>query len=123
MVMLKDNHVDYAGGIRKAVEATKLYLKEKGLGLRIEVETRNLKEVSEVLECGGVDVVMLDNMSVAMMKEAVAMVNGRCLVEASGNMTLERLSEVAGCGVDYISMGGLTHSIKSLDMSLKAVKE
>ncbi|GAA5033448.1 nicotinate-nucleotide diphosphorylase (carboxylating) [Marivirga lumbricoides] len=121
MVMLKDNHNDFAGGITKAVEATKAYLKEKSLQLRIEVETRNLEEVREALNAGGVDVIMLDNMSNEMMQEAVKIIGGTCETEASGGITEETIAKIAETGVDYISVGALTHSYKSLDISLKAV--
>ncbi|WP_439880775.1 carboxylating nicotinate-nucleotide diphosphorylase [Pontibacter sp. MBLB2868] len=120
MIILKDNHVDYAGGIREAIEATKRYLKEKGKNLRIEVETRNLEEVKQVLDTGGVDRIMLDNMTPAMMREAVTMIGGKYETEASGGITEETIRAVAECGVDYISVGALTHSIKSMDLSLKA---
>ncbi|MEH0157832.1 carboxylating nicotinate-nucleotide diphosphorylase [Limibacter armeniacum] len=120
MIMLKDNHVDYAGGITKAVQATQTYLKETGRDLRIEVETRNLEEVKEALAVGGVDVIMLDNMSPAEMKEAVALVNGQCDTEASGGITKDTIRAAAESGVDFISVGALTHSSKSLDISLKA---
>jgi nicotinate-nucleotide pyrophosphorylase (carboxylating) len=120
MIMLKDNHVDFAGGIRAAIERTHEYLKENGLNLKIEIETRNLKEVREVLEVGGIDFIMLDNMDYQTMKEAVRMINGRYSTEASGGITEETLEEVAACGVDFISMGALTYSVKALDMSLKA---
>lgn len=121
MVMLKDNHVDFAGGIRAAIERTKSYLKANELPLKIEIETRNLEEVKEVMEVGGVDFVMLDNMDYATMREAVTLIDGRFGTEASGGITEETLEEVANCGVDYISMGALTHSVKSLDISLKAI--
>ncbi|AGA77429.1 carboxylating nicotinate-nucleotide diphosphorylase [Echinicola vietnamensis] len=120
MVMLKDNHIDFAGGIEAAILATKAYLKENLLDLKIEVETRNLEEVKEVLRVGGVDVIMLDNMSYDMMKEAVAFIDGKMLTEASGGITEETLKDVAECGVDYISVGALTHHVKSMDISLKA---
>jgi nicotinate-nucleotide pyrophosphorylase (carboxylating) len=120
MIILKDNHVDYAGGIREAIEATQRYLKEKGKDLRIEVETRNLAEVKEALETGGIHRIMLDNMTPEMMREAVAMVGGRYETEASGGITEATIAEVAKCGVDFISVGALTHSIKSMDLSLKA---
>lgn len=120
MIMLKDNHVDFAGGIRQAVERTKKYLEEKQLKLKIEVETRNLEEVDEVLQVGGVDFIMLDNMDLETMREAVRRINGRMGTEASGGITESNLVEVAECGVDYISMGALTHSVSSLDISLKA---
>ena len=122
MVMLKDNHVDMAGGIRAAIENTKKYLAEKHKELRIEIETRNLKEVEEVLQVGGVDVIMLDNMSREEMKKAVLMIGRRFKTEASGGITESNLRSVAECGVDYISVGALTHSVKSLDLSLKAEK-
>ncbi|MCU0437237.1 MAG: carboxylating nicotinate-nucleotide diphosphorylase [Raineya sp.] len=122
MIMLKDNHIDYAGGIRQAVLAAQNYLKETGRKLRIEVETRNLQEVQEALEVGGVDVIMLDNMNTTMMKEAVAIIAGKVETEASGGITHDTIAAVAECGVDFISVGALTHSIKSMDISLKAMK-
>uniref|UniRef100_A0AA49GNH3 Probable nicotinate-nucleotide pyrophosphorylase [carboxylating] n=1 Tax=Roseihalotalea indica TaxID=2867963 RepID=A0AA49GNH3_9BACT len=121
MVMLKDNHVDYAGSIQEAVERTHRYFKENQLSLPIEVETRNLDEVKQALAVGGVDVIMLDNMSPDLMREAVGMIGDQAKTEASGNITEETIVAVAECGVDYISVGALTHSVKSLDMSLKAV--
>lgn len=120
MVMLKDNHVDYAGGVRAAIKATQQYLLEKGKALKIEVETRNLQEVQEALDTGGIDRIMLDNMSPEMMREAVQRIGGRYETEASGGITEKTIREVAETGVDYISVGALTHSIKSLDISLKA---
>ena len=120
MIMLKDNHVDYAGGIANAVNATKAYLKDTGRDLKIEVETRNLDEVKQVLAVGGVDRIMLDNMTVAEMKDAVAIIGGQSEIEASGGITEETIQAIAETGVDFISVGALTHSIKSLDMSLKA---
>lgn len=120
MIMLKDNHVDFAGGIRAAIERTKNYLKENNLNLKIEIETRNLDEVAQVLEVGGVDYIMLDNMDYATMRKAVQMIDGKFSTEASGGITEETLAKVAECGVDYISMGALTHSVSSLDISLKA---
>lgn len=121
MVMLKDNHIDFAGGIEQAVSATRKYLLENNKNLRIEVETRNLNEVREALEAE-VDVIMLDNMDVNTMKEAVTIIGGLCKTEASGGITEETIRSVAECGVDFISVGVLTHSTKSLDISLKAVK-
>lgn len=121
MIMLKDNHNDFAGGITQSVQATHAYLKKNNLKLRVEVETRNLQEVKEVLAVGGVDVIMLDNMSIPDMKEAVSIINGACEVEASGGITEETIKGIAETGVDFISVGALTHSHKSLDMSLKAV--
>ncbi|MEL6558995.1 MAG: carboxylating nicotinate-nucleotide diphosphorylase [Bacteroidota bacterium] len=120
MVMLKDNHVDYSGGISNAVAKTRKYLAAKGLDLKIEVETRNLEEVKEALACG-VDRIMLDNMSVAQMTEAVKLIDGKSEVEASGGITEETIRPIAETGVDYISVGALTHSYTSLDISLKAV--
>ncbi|AKD02754.1 carboxylating nicotinate-nucleotide diphosphorylase [Pontibacter korlensis] len=120
MVMLKDNHVDYAGGVNAAITATQRYLQEKGKDLKIEVETRNLQEVQEALETGGIHRIMLDNMSTDMMREAVAMIGGKYETEASGGITEETIRAVAECGVDYISVGALTHSNRSIDLSLKA---
>lgn len=120
MVMLKDNHIDFAGGIRQAIESTKSYLDSKKLNLKIEVETRTLAEVQEVLDVGGVDFIMLDNMDCPTMREAIRLVAGRCPVEASGGITEETLKDVAECGVDFISVGALTHHVKSMDISLKA---
>jgi nicotinate-nucleotide pyrophosphorylase (carboxylating) len=120
MIMLKDNHTDMAGGIRQAINRTKEYLRAEKKILRIEVETRNLDEVRQVLDAGEVDVIMLDNMSIGQMKEAIQLIDGKCKTEASGNITEETIQSVAECGVDYISVGALTHSVKSLDLSLKA---
>jgi nicotinate-nucleotide pyrophosphorylase (carboxylating) len=122
MVMLKDNHIDMAGGIRPAIENIKKYLKEQNKKLKIEVETRTLKEVGEVLEAGGIDVIMLDNMNVEDMKKAVKLIGGKFKTEASGGITETTLRSIAECGVDYISVGALTHSVKSLDLSLKVEK-
>ena len=122
MVMLKDNHVDLAGGIRAAIENTKQYLHQMNKNLSIEVETRNLAEVEEVISVGGIDVIMLDNMSPEDMKAAVQLMNKRYKTEASGGITEANLRAVAECGVDYISVGALTHSVKSLDMSLKVMR-
>jgi nicotinate-nucleotide pyrophosphorylase (carboxylating) len=120
MIMLKDNHVDFAGGIRPAIDRTKKYLADHQLHLKIEIETRTLDEVREVLAIGGVDSIMLDNMDYATMRQAVNLIAGRFATEASGGITEETLAAVAECGVDYISMGALTHSVSSLDISLKA---
>ncbi|WP_187262263.1 carboxylating nicotinate-nucleotide diphosphorylase [Pontibacter beigongshangensis] len=120
MIMLKDNHVDYAGGIREAIEATHRYLQEKGKDLQIEVETRNLEEVKQALDTGGIHRIMLDNMSPDLMREAVKLIGGRYETEASGGITEETIAAVARTGVDFISVGALTHSTKSLDLSLKA---
>ncbi len=121
MVMLKDNHIDFAGGIKPAIEAVKKYLVQKGKTLKIEVETRNIREVKEVLETGGIDVIMLDNMTTGEMKDAIKLINGRYITEASGNITEQNIEEIAACGVDYISVGAITHSVKSLDISLKTL--
>lgn len=120
MVILKDNHVDYAGGIRKAIESANTYLKQHTKDLKIVIETRNLQEVEEVLSTGNVFRIMLDNMSPDLMKQAVQLINGRYATEASGGITLETIRAVAESGVDFISVGALTHSIKSMDISLKA---
>lgn len=122
MVMLKDNHIDYNGSITQAVEMTKTYLKEHQLKLKIEVETRNLKEVEEALKVN-VDRIMLDNMDVATMKKAVQIIAGKAETEASGGITRDQLQKIAATGVDFISAGALTHSAKNIDLSLKAVKE
>lgn len=123
MVMIKDNHHDYAGGITAAVNRCKAYLAAHNIQVKIEVETRNLAEVEEALAVGGVDVIMLDNMSLDDMRTAVQRIQHRCKVEASGGVTAQTLRAIAETGVDYVSMGALTHSVKSLDISLKAVKD
>ncbi len=120
MIMLKDNHIDMAGGISAAINRTKEYLRAINKELAVEVETRNLAEVREVLSNGGVDVIMLDNMDTATMREAVGIIAGRCKTEASGGISEDTIRSIAECGVDYISVGELTHAIKSLDLSLKA---
>ncbi len=122
MILIKDNHVDYAGGIKNALNAAKDYLKKQQKSLPIEIEVRNLSELSEVLELGGVVRIMLDNFSYDAIREAIKLVDGRFPLEASGNITPQNARNYADCGVDYISMGYLTHSAKSLDLSLKAVK-
>ncbi|MEL7001976.1 MAG: carboxylating nicotinate-nucleotide diphosphorylase [Bacteroidota bacterium] len=122
MIMLKDNHLDFAGGIRNAIKATHDYLEKTGRQLRIEIETRNLDEVEQVMAVGGVDVIMLDNMSPEEMAIAVKRIGNKYQTEASGGITEKTIAEVAESGVDFISIGALTHSVKSLDMSLKAVK-
>ncbi len=120
MILIKDNHVDFAGGIKNAIEHTQRYLKEKNLNLKIEIETRSLKEVEEVLKVGGVDRIMLDNFSPALLREAVQLINGRTETEASGGITLQTLRSYAETGVDFISSGALTHSVKSFDFSMRA---
>lgn len=120
MVMLKDNHIDFAGGIARAIAATRQFLQEKGLSLKIEIETRNLQEVEEVLGVGGVDRIMLDNMTPEQMRQAVALIDKRFETEASGGINETSIRAVAETGVDFISVGALTHSAQSLDISLKA---
>lgn len=120
MIILKDNHVDYAGGIRKAIDNTIDYLSKNGKNLKIEIETRTLEEVKQVLEVGNIHRIMLDNMDNETMKKAVELINGKYEVEASGGVTEKTIRAVAETGVDFISVGALTHSVKSLDMSLKA---
>ncbi len=119
MVMLKDNHNDYAGGITAAVNQTVKYLNKKGKSLQIEVETRNLEEVKEALATGHVDRIMFDNFSPELMVKGVKLVNGQCETEASGGITEDTIRSYAETGVDFISVGALTHSVKSLDLSLK----
>lgn len=121
MVMLKDNHIDFAGGIAKAIKATQQYLVSKNKELKIEIETRTVDEVRQVLNVGGVDIIMLDNMMPSTMKEAVKLIDGEYQTEASGGITENTIAEVADCGVDFISVGALTHSVKSMDISLKAL--
>nr|WP_230687701.1 carboxylating nicotinate-nucleotide diphosphorylase [Hymenobacter ruricola] len=120
MIILKDNHVDYAGGIAQAIAATHAYLATTGRQLPIEIETRSLDEVQQALDAGGITRIMLDNMRPELLREAVALVAGRYPTEASGGITEQTIAEVAQTGVDYISVGALTHSVKSLDLSLKA---
>lgn len=122
MIMLKDNHIDFAGGIVPAVDRVRRYLKSKGKDLKIEVETRDLDEVREALEAGA-DRIMLDNFTPEQTKEAVALIGERSETESSGGITKETLVSYAECGVDFISIGALTHQIASLDMSLKAIEE
>ena len=120
MILLKDNHVDFAGGISKAINRAHEYLKEKGKNLKIEIEVRNFDELEEALQTGGVDRIMLDNFTPENTREAVRRVAGRVELESSGGITFDTLRDYAECGVDYISVGALTHSVKSLDMSFKA---
>lgn len=122
MILIKDNHVDYAGGISNAIHSARTYLKEKNLSIPVEIEVRNLRELAEVIKCGGADRILLDNFNFILLREAVALINGAFITEASGGITEENVLEYAHCGVDYVSMGALTHSVKSLDMSLKAIK-
>lgn len=120
MILIKDNHIDFAGGIEKAVEASKIYMKNKNMDLRIEVEARSLEDVDRILNISGVDRILLDNFSLEMTREAVKRIDCRVETESSGGITLDTLRQYAECGVNYISVGALTHQIRSLDLSLKA---
>ena len=120
MILLKDNHVDFAGGIDKAINRAKEYCKEKGKDLKIEIEVRNFDELRQVLSIGGVDRIMLDNFTPENTKKAVEMIGGKYETESSGGITFDTLRDYAECGVDFISVGALTHSVKGLDMSFKA---
>ena len=122
MILIKDNHVDYAGGIREAIESARRYVADLNKKLAIEIEVRNIEEVEQVLQTGGVDRILLDNFNYSDLSDAVDMIEGRYITEASGGITIDNIREYAACGVDYISVGALTHSVKSLDLSLKAVK-
>ncbi|MBO4963435.1 MAG: carboxylating nicotinate-nucleotide diphosphorylase [Prevotella sp.] len=120
MILLKDNHVDFSGGISNAITRCHKYLEEKGLNLKIEIEVRNFDELQQVLDCGGVDRIMLDNFTVENTRKAVEIINHKYEVESSGGITFETMRPYAECGVDFISVGALTHSVKGLDMSFKA---
>ncbi len=122
MIMIKDNHVDFAGGIKQAINATKNYLKKNNKKLKIEIEVRNFDELNQVIECGEVDRIMLDNFSPEDLKKAINIINGRYETEASGGIGINNIRKYAESEVDFISVGALTHHIKSLDMSLKAIK-
>ncbi len=121
MIMLKDNHIDFAGGIKQAIKKTHVYLKEHNLNLNIEVETRNLDEVQQVLNVGGINRIMLDNFTPELLKDAITLIDGKFETEASGGITIETIQSFAASGVDFISVGALTHSAKSIDLSLKVV--
>jgi len=121
MILLKDNHVDFAGGIEKAIHRTKAYLKEKNKTLKIEIEVRSFDEIAQVMAVGGVDRIMLDNFTPENTRKAVEIIGGKYETESSGGITFDTLKDYADCGVDFISVGALTHSVKSLDMSFKAV--
>ncbi len=121
MIMLKDNHIDFAGGIESAIRKANQYIKEKGLNIDIEVETRSIEDIEIVLRVGGVRRIMLDNFSVEKTHEAVKLINGKFETESSGGITLDTIRDYALCGVDYISVGAITHQIKSIDMNLKKV--
>ena len=120
MILLKDNHIDFCGGITNAITRCHEYLKEKGLDLKIEIEVRNFDELAEAMNCGGINRIMLDNFSVADTKKAVDIVGGKYETESSGGITFDTIRDYAECGVDFISVGALTHSEKGLDMSFKA---
>ena len=120
MIMLKDNHIDYAGGIKPAIERTQAYLKESGKNLKVEIEVRNFDELNQVLAIGGVDRIMLDNFTVEQLEEALKLIPSHYETEASGGITIDTIRNYAETGVDFISVGALTHSFKSLDLSLKA---
>ena len=120
MLLLKDNHVDFSGGIANAINRCHAYLKEKGLDLKIEIEVRSFDEIRQVMEVGGVDRIMLDNFSVENTRKAVEMIGGKYETESSGGITFDTIRDYAECGVDFVSVGALTHSVKGLDMSFKA---
>ncbi len=120
MILLKDNHIDFAGGINNAIDRCKAYLKEKHLDLKIEIEVRNFDELNEVLSHGGVNRIMLDNFSIEDTYKAVEMINGKYEIESSGGITLETVRKYAESGVDFVSIGALTHTVHGLDMSFKA---
>ena len=120
MILIKDNHVDYAGGIAQAIENARQYLKQHHKTLAIEIEVRNFDELNQVLQTGGINRILLDNFNLHDLKDAVNIIGGRFITEASGGITIDNVRDYAACGVDYISMGALTHSVKSLDLSLKA---
>lgn len=120
MILLKDNHVDFAGGIENAINRCHEYLEEKNLDLKIEIEVRSFEELDRVLKCGGVNRIMLDNFTVSDTKKAVEIINGKYETESSGGITFDTIRDYAECGVDFVSVGALTHSVKGLDMSFKA---
>lgn len=122
MILIKDNHVDYSGGIALAIENAHQYIATLGKKLAIEIEVRNQEELDEVIKTGGVDRILLDNFNFADLKQAVNIIEGRYITEASGGITVDNVREYANCGVDYVSIGALTHSVTCLDLSLKAVK-
>ena len=120
MILLKDNHIDFAGGIEKAITRAKEYLKEIGKDLKIEIEVRNMDELEEVMRIGGIDRIMLDNFTPELTRKAVKRIGGKYETESSGGITFDTIRDYAECGVDFISVGALTHSVKGLDMSFKA---
>jgi nicotinate-nucleotide pyrophosphorylase (carboxylating) len=121
MILIKDNHVDYSGGIMQAIKNAQQYIINQNKKLAIEIEVRNLEELQQVLQTGGINRILLDNFSFDDLREAVKIISGRFITEASGGITIDNIRDYAACGVDYISVGALTHSVKSLDLSLKAV--
>jgi len=121
MILIKDNHVDYSGGIKQAIRNTKHYLQKTGKKLAIEIEVRSLDELQQVLDEGGIDRILIDNFDLENLRKAVSMIGGKYETEASGGITIDNIRQYAECGVDYISVGALTHSVRSLDLSLKAV--
>jgi len=121
MIMLKDNHIDFAGGVTKAISKTKQYLKDNNLDLKIIVEARSLSEIEEILACGGIHRILIDNFNYEDTKKAVKLIGNKCQTESSGGINLKTAREYAECGVDYISSGALTHSVYNMDLSLKAV--
>lgn len=122
MIMLKDNHIDYAGGIENAIARTREYLKKRNLDLKVEIEARSINDVERILRTGGIDRIMLDNFSIENTRTAVKIISGRIETESSGGITIDTIRAYAECGVDYISVGALTHHVKSLDMSLKVIR-
>jgi len=120
MILIKDNHIDFAGGITRALEWTRKYVGTNNKNLKIEIEARSLDDIREILKAGGADRILIDNFSSTLTREAVQLINGACETESSGGITFENIREYAECGVDYISVGALTHQIRSLDLSLKA---
>lgn len=122
MILIKDNHVDYSGGIRQAIENAHQYITAHNKKLAIEIEVRNLDELEEVLRTGGINRILLDNFNFSDLKQAVNIIEGRYITEASGGINIDNVREYANCGVDYVSIGAITHSITCLDLSLKAVK-
>ncbi len=121
MILIKDNHIKFAGGITNALKSTQKYLQNNNINLKVEIEAHTLEDIETILEIGGVDIILLDNFSVNKTKKAVELVNGTYKLESSGTITISNIKEYAACGVDFISIGALTHQIKSLDMSLKAI--
>lgn len=119
MILIKDNHIDFAGGIEIAIDKVHTYLKEKNLKLKIEIEARSIDDVARIIKKGGIDCILLDNFTPEQTRKAVELINGKYEIESSGNITLENIRDYAECGVDYISIGALTHQIRSLDFSLK----